>query len=426
MEESKTERKIFKIALLVSLGCVLQISESMIPHPIPGLRLGFANMLTLTAMVILGFKDALMIAALRALLSSFILGTFMSPTFILSICGSVVSTLVMGALFRLSGIHSRFRFSIIGISIVGAFTFNMVQLYLAFLLIVKHSGIFVFFPWLSYGAVATGWVVGSVAGRVCRGLGVAGKQNHLRSQVFPGAPVISRHFVHGKTVLHRMPGVVKISSVFVAALIILFFYDVRIFLVLFSFLGALTIASRTPISFMLSRIRRFSLLMGFSFLLPVLFNSGTRVAATIGTFEITREGLATGTFFALRLLFLILSSSLLVRTTSPEQLACGVSRLLSPFRWIGLPTQKIATVLSVSWMCMPVVWEAVRSRIRSAGLRSIKDLRSLIPLLSDLVVSLYLMTEPAGELWEGACADKAMDSVNPISGSLKSVKDFVH
>ena len=160
----------YQIALLVALSCVLQISESLIPHPIPGLRLGLANLVTLVALVRIGFRPALEIALLRTLVSALIMGTFMSPTFILSFCGAVVSTLVMGLLFQVSRYHRRLGFSILGISIVGALAHNMVQLYLAYLLLVHHSGIFVFFPWLCYGAVGMGWITGAVAAGVCRRL----------------------------------------------------------------------------------------------------------------------------------------------------------------------------------------------------------------------------------------------------------------
>jgi heptaprenyl diphosphate synthase len=59
MQMYPKDHKIYQIALLVALACILQISESMIPHPIPGLRLGLANMVTLTTMVLLGFRHAL-------------------------------------------------------------------------------------------------------------------------------------------------------------------------------------------------------------------------------------------------------------------------------------------------------------------------------------------------------------------------------
>ncbi len=87
----KEDPKIYKIALLVSISCVLQISESLIPHPIPGLRLGLANMVGLIALVNLGFLSALEIAILRTILSSFIMGTFMSPNFIMIFSAAAIS-----------------------------------------------------------------------------------------------------------------------------------------------------------------------------------------------------------------------------------------------------------------------------------------------------------------------------------------------
>ena len=89
--ENQTTGKLSQIAVLVALACVLQIAESFIPHPIPGLRLGLANMMTLTAMILLGFGAAMEVALLRTVLSAFMMGTFMSPTFILSFSGAASS-----------------------------------------------------------------------------------------------------------------------------------------------------------------------------------------------------------------------------------------------------------------------------------------------------------------------------------------------
>ena len=167
MLDSAENKKTYKIAILVSIASVLQICESFIPHPIPGLRLGLANMLTLVALVTLGFRAALEIAILRTILSAFVMGTFMSPTFIFSFLAAVVSSLVMGMLYWISGFPGRYRLSLIGISILGALSHNMVQLCLAYLFLVKHRGIFVFTPWLCIGAVVMGLITGVVARRVC-------------------------------------------------------------------------------------------------------------------------------------------------------------------------------------------------------------------------------------------------------------------
>ena len=410
MTEIQKDNKVYKIALLVAFACVLQIAESLIPHPIPGLRLGLANMLTLTAMVVLGFRYALEVAVLRTVLSAFIMGTFMSPTFILSFAGAVTSTLIMGFFYWLSGVHRRFRFSIIGISIIGAFCHNLVQLYLAYLLLVKHEGIFVFFPWLSIGAVATGWVVGVVAGGICRRL--AEKPQQDRHTMIPagGGDSMIRHYVPGTSLLHRLPAEIKISAVFVLALAVLFFSNFWFYLGLLFFLVALTVVSKTPFAFLVSKTRRYSSLLAVAFLLPVFFNSGANIIATIASFKITFEGICTGALFASRILFLLIASCLLMRTTSPEELTRGLARVLLPLRYLGISQQRIATILSLAWTAIPHVWATTRGAILAANLKEAKNLRNLLPLLSNLIAMLYLNTETENKLWAKATSSGNKES----------------
>ncbi|MEE4607216.1 MAG: Gx transporter family protein [Desulfobacteraceae bacterium] len=416
MTEINKDNKVYKIALLVAFACVLQIAESLIPHPIPGLRLGLSNMLTLTAMVVLGFRYALEVAVLRTVLSAFIMGTFMSPTFILSFTGAVLSTLIMGFFYWLSGVHRQFRLSIIGISIIGAFCHNLVQLYLAYLLLVKHEGIFVFFPWLSIGAVATGWVVGVVAGGVCRRLAEIPQQDQdlLAKTPADGSVSMIRHYVPGTSFLHRLSSQIKISVVFVMALAVLFFSDFWLYLGMFFLLTALAVVSKTPFAFLVSKTRRFLSLLAVAFLLPVFFNSGENIIVTIASFKITYEGLCTGTLFASRILFLLIASCLLMRTTSPEELTRGLAKVLAPLRYLGISQQRVATILSLAWTAVPHVWETTRGAILAANLKKAKNLRNLLPLLSRLIAVLYLNTETENELWETAAATSGnKDSLNP-------------
>ena len=384
VNEVNKDRKVYKIALLVALACVLQIAESLIPHPIPGLRLGLANMLTLTAMVVLGFRYALEVAVLRTLLSAFIMGTFMSPTFILSFSGAVLSTLIMGFFYWLSGVHFRFRLSIIGISIIGAFCHNLVQLYLAYLLLVKHAGVFVFFPWLSIGAVATGWVVGVVASGVCRRLTEISQQKNLTEVATVNESEMKRHFVPGISLLHRLSAEIKITAVVILALLVLFSDNEWFYLGLLFFLVSLAVLSKTPFSLFVSKTKRYSTLLAAAFLLPLFFNTGTHEAVRILAFKITYEGLHAGIIFA---------SRILMRTTSPQELTRGLARVLFPLKYFGISQQRVASILSLAWNAIPYVWAITRSAIFSANLKKTENLRNLLPLLSDLIAKLYLNTE---------------------------------
>ncbi len=384
------KHNIYQIAFLVALACVLQISESLIPHPIPGLRLGLSNMITLTALVVLGFKYALEIAILRTILSSFILGTFMSPGFFLSFAGAIISTLVMGFFFWLSGFHVRYGLSIIGIGIIGAFSHNMVQLFLAYLLLIKHSGIFIFFPWLSIGAVVTGWVIGITAGGVCRNLeNIQRHEEHEDLQPYPPAS-IEDQYRPGQSFMHRVPAHIKIMSVFALSLAVFITNNFWFYTALFVFLATAVILSHTPLSFLFLKIRRYISLIALAFLLPLFFNSGTHVVITLAHFNITHEGLTMGALFASRITFLILVSALLVRTTSPQEMARGLTTLLSPLKYMGVPVQRISIILSLSWAAIPAIQETTRRAVKSADLKRIKNFHKLIPFLSRLIATLYM------------------------------------
>ncbi len=419
MQVYPKDHKIYQIALLVALACILQISESMIPHPIPGLRLGLANMVTLTTLVLLGFRQALEVALIRTILSSLIIGTFMSPGFILSFSAAIVSTLIMGLFYWLSGLNARFRFSIIGISIVGAFCHNMVQLFLAYFLLVKHSGIFVFFPWLSIGALATGWVVGIVAGGVCRQLAKASAtETGENTSTSPQIPA-QKYYQAGNSLLHRTKPEIKILSIISLALLVLIFDDFWLILALAAGLLLAAAISRAPFTFLWARVRRYASLIAVAFFFPVFFNSGSHIVATVASVKFTSEGLSAGSLFAARIVFLIIASSILLRTTSPENMTRGLARLLSPLRRIGIDDQRFARVLSLSWNAVPYLWETARATIRKAKLGRAGSLKNLLPLLSNLIAKLYLETGSTEGFWQQASRSENRETTEVVLKTKK-------
>jgi len=89
-------------AALVATACVLQVAESFIPHPVPGVRLGLANIVTLVTLAELGFAAALEVALLRTVVASLVLGSFLTPGFLLSFFSAAASTAVMWVLLSVS------------------------------------------------------------------------------------------------------------------------------------------------------------------------------------------------------------------------------------------------------------------------------------------------------------------------------------
>lgn len=163
---SKT-RKMLQLSFLVAGGITLHIFETGLPFlnffPLPGVKLGLANIVTLLTLILWGYREALGVVLLRASLSALLSGTFLTTTFFLSFAGALGSSLAMGGVYSIG----RSCFSLVGISICGAVAHNLSQLLVAALL-VQQVGIFVYLPYLLLFALPTGYFIGLVATHVFR------------------------------------------------------------------------------------------------------------------------------------------------------------------------------------------------------------------------------------------------------------------
>ena len=150
----------YRIALLSAYALALHGFESLLPTPIPWLRFGLANIITLTTLFLYGVRAAIMVTLIRVILSSLFAGTFLGPAFILSLGGGITSTLAMG--FVLS-ITPRL-FSAIGLSLIGALFHNIAQLFLAYFLFIQRvEAILLISPLIIFIGTVTGAVNGVVS-----------------------------------------------------------------------------------------------------------------------------------------------------------------------------------------------------------------------------------------------------------------------
>ena len=156
-----SSRKVTNLALLVSIGLVLSIIESSFPPllPIPGAKLGLANIATVVALYAFGPGMAIEVTVLRSILGGLLRGSLVG--LFLSFSGGVVSTVVMIAIYLLLDRY----ISIVGVSVAGAVTHNITQMAAAFLLI-QHAALFFYLPYLVLISVPTGLFVGFVSRRV--------------------------------------------------------------------------------------------------------------------------------------------------------------------------------------------------------------------------------------------------------------------
>lgn len=150
-----TRRLVF-LSLLVAMGTALHLVEGvlLIPLPLPGVKLGLANIITLLTIYLYGFRDGLTVAMMRVVLGSLIGGMFLSPGFLLGLSGAVCSTLVMALLLKRTSC-----FSMIGLSLAGAAGHNIGQLLAAGLLL-QSTAILYYLPVLLLAGIPTGFITG--------------------------------------------------------------------------------------------------------------------------------------------------------------------------------------------------------------------------------------------------------------------------
>ena len=150
----------YRIAILSAYALALHGFEAMLPSPIPWLRLGLANIITLTALMLFGFRAAMMITLIRVILGSLFIGTFLGPSFILSLGGGICGTCAMGATLAIS----RKIFGPVGLSLIGALFHNAAQLFLAYLLFIQRIEAVIFIsPIVMLLGTLTGFANGIVA-----------------------------------------------------------------------------------------------------------------------------------------------------------------------------------------------------------------------------------------------------------------------
>ena len=162
----QTTRDDHRIAWMTALAVTIHIAESALPSPIPGVKPGLANVITITVLILYGWRMATWVNLLRVVAGSLLIGTFLSPTFILSLSGALASTLTFILLSQLPGKGC----GPIGYSVVAAMAHMMAQFWVAYVLFIHHDGLFYLLPVLMNLSLVFGIVCGVIVSAILKNL----------------------------------------------------------------------------------------------------------------------------------------------------------------------------------------------------------------------------------------------------------------
>lgn len=151
-----------RVAWLATAAVGLALVDAAIPSPLPGVKPGLANIVTLVVLLRYGWGTAVWVSGLRVLAASLLLGYFLAPGFFLALTGSVCSLLTLGFARHLP---ARW-FGPVSLSILAAFAHIGGQLLLARLWLIPHNGVFLLTPLFAGAALVFGTINGLIAAKL--------------------------------------------------------------------------------------------------------------------------------------------------------------------------------------------------------------------------------------------------------------------
>ncbi|MDT8403135.1 MAG: Gx transporter family protein [Sulfuriflexus sp.] len=158
----QANRDDLRIAGFAALAIVIHLAESALPTPLPGFKPGFANIISLYVLLAYGWRMAAWVSLLRVLGGSLLLGTFLSPTFMLSLSGALASLAVLAVSIHLPGRP----FGPVGHSCLAALAHMSGQFFAAYSLFMPHPALLLLLPVLLTAALLSGIVGGIITHKV--------------------------------------------------------------------------------------------------------------------------------------------------------------------------------------------------------------------------------------------------------------------
>lgn len=213
-----------------------------------------------------------------------------------------------------------------------------------------------------------------------------------------------------QSVVHRLDARTKIVGTLLYIIEIFLVNSFAGFGLVILALGVLIGISRVPVRFIFKGLKAVVFIILLTFVLNLFMFDGT-VLWHWKFLTITYEGLYRSCFMALRLILLIIGTSMLTLTTKPMELTDGLEKLLKPFNRLGLPSHEIALMMSIALRFIPTLLEETdkimkAQQARGADFESgnlIQRVKNMIPILIPLFVGSFRIAQDLALAMEARC-----------------------
>ena len=213
-----------------------------------------------------------------------------------------------------------------------------------------------------------------------------------------------------ESLIHRLDPRVKLGGTVLYIVSLFFFRNFLGYGIAMLFLAAVIRLSHVPFRFMVKGMKSILFLL----LITVVFNlfliPGTELVS-FWKLTITVEGLRTAVTMAIRLTLLIVGSSLMTLTTTPNNLTDGLEKMMKPLKVFRVPVHEVAMIMSIALRFIPILLEETDRIMKAQMARGadfengnlINRARALVPLLVPLFISAFRRANDLAMAMEARC-----------------------
>ena len=212
------------------------------------------------------------------------------------------------------------------------------------------------------------------------------------------------------SVIHKLDPRVKLFSTLIYIISLFCFRGVAALAIATVFLITVIKLSKVPFKFMVKGLKAIMILMLITAVFNLFLTPGEALVS-VWRFTITKEGVTNAVLMAIRLTYLILGTSIMTLTTTPNQLTDGLEKALMPLSKIGVPVHAIAMMMSIALRFIPILIEETDKIMKAQMARGadfesgnlLKKVKSMIPLLVPLFVSAFRRADDLAMAMEARC-----------------------
>ncbi len=221
-------------------------------------------------------------------------------------------------------------------------------------------------------------------------------------------------YIAGNSPIHKMDARVKIIAVLLFIVLLFVIRGVYEYALITLFLAFVIKLSKVPFKFMVRGLKTMLVILVFTVLINVLLTDGTPIFSLdlkLFTLRVTYEGLRMGFYMLLRLVYLVIGTSVLTLTTSPLMLTDGIERLLKPLRVLKVPSHEIAMMMTIAIRFIPTIAEETDKIMKAQTARGadfesgsiLRRAKAMIPLLVPLFVSSFRRADELAVAMDARC-----------------------